>query len=154
MKRLVLTLFVMGTFSSGAFAQETQYGNCPTDPNLACQSFHGIYSVATGYCVYGMCFDMSSGNRSGIRVVAADELGSFPKTWFVWTDGLISPAPNILGCSVTSQGKKKVRVDIPEDQIRCLARLLVGTDIYVQHFASNPVSGCLAWLECTLPKVP
>ena len=122
------------------------YGGCPTDLDATCRSFHGPYSVATGSCAYEACFEMAYGRE--VRVVAADELGDFPKTWFAWHEGTMAPAGGIV-CGLTEEGKKKTRVEIPVDQFRCKVDLTTSERVYHEHFASNPTSGCLGWLECT-----
>jgi hypothetical protein len=146
--------------ASVALSQPTQdYGGCPTPPEVVCGLLHShaVGLVATGYCVYGQCFEMSYGER--VRVVAADGLGPFPKTWFVWpdkhsTDQLTNTYPGDQ-CSLTIQ-RNKTRVDIPDSNPipRCKAELKVGPYLYHEHFASNPASGCLAWLECRETIVP
>lgn len=127
------------------------YGNCPTNADQVCVAYHGVGALAMAYCTYEGCFDVNDG--AAIRIVAGDDEGPFPRTWFAWPESVVTPA-GILPCAVRQQGKKKFRLDIPEPDPRCAAKLQFGGDTYVQHFVSNPATGCLAWLECRLPTAP
>ncbi len=126
-----------------------EYGNCPEDPNAVCSYFHGGGAEATGVCTYGECFDMSYGEAA--RVVAADELGAFPSTFFLWTEGADPVGTFHFPCVLTKQGQKKTRVQLPEGSPLCAASLQLGTYSYYEHFSSDPQVGCLAWLECKVP---
>jgi hypothetical protein len=132
---------------------DSPYSNCgmplPLDATFACRLYHpnAIGVVGTGYCVGEKCFEMSIGEVT--RVVAADGLGDFPRTWFVWqTAGQVVDTYPGINCILQEQGKKKTRVDLPDGQFRCKTELPIGSYLYHEHFASNPPTGCLAWLEC------
>jgi hypothetical protein len=137
-----------------AFAPAFSYGTPGCFPGWTatqvCQLFEGPSATATAYCMYGECFEMNYGEL--VRVVAADERGEYPRTWFAWGDATLEGigAP---GCVLT-QERKKTRVEIPADDIRCKARATVGTNTYHEHFASDPTKQCLGWLECKVPVVP
>jgi hypothetical protein len=128
-------------------AKPAVYGNCPTDGDALCRLYHGVESRATRWCTYDTCFEMNYGDE--IRVVAADERGDFPRTWFTWSEERLTHLPGTpYPCDLTREGKTKTRVEIPEPGFRCTAALSTGEDLYHEHFASNPTSGCLAWIEC------
>jgi hypothetical protein len=80
-----------------------------------------------------------------VRIVAADELGNFPKRWFAWTNG--QAITTGFGCALTKSGNK-IRVEIPAALSRCSFDLFTNGYVYHEHFGSNPESGCLVWLEC------
>lgn len=120
----------------------TSYGPCP-DPVLYCSAVHPG-SEASAYCAFDACFEMTVSDE--LRMVAADEQGLFPRTFFVWTDRPLTAAD----CVLTKSGKK-IRVELPAGATRCRADLSSGEYVYFEHFASNPTSGCLGWLECRLP---
>lgn len=129
---------------------DVPYGNCPTveEGQLLCKAYHGDEAVLNSYCTYEACFEMSYGEE--VRVVAADELGAFPRTWFVWGMG---DDISYSSCYLTSQ-THKTRIEIPPDKIppRCRISLEFPEFHYGEHFVSNPTNGCLGWLECKLPK--
>lgn len=114
-----------------------------------CQYFHGPSSTATAYCLYGDCFEMTNGEA--VRVVAADERDEYPGTWFTWGDCTLTTAFATEPCLLTQEGKKKTRIEIPTGATRCLTSAVLGSHRYFEHFASNPISQCLGWLECKMP---
>ena len=149
----LLVLLVLGVLTVQAFtfskkeantttlASAQSYGHCP-DPAVVCELFHPG-SILTGFCEDGACFEMSYGSE--LRLVAADDLGPFPKIWFAWPQGSMNgsgPFP----CNVTQQNKNKTVVEIPA--LRCQADLVTDNATYHEHFASNPNTGCLGWVEC------
>ncbi len=162
MKRAILAIFVFSALASLLFlpqmptqkvlaapvdTQPALYGGC-APPNYYCQLFHPGTEV-TGFCAYESCFEMSYGAES--RVVAADESGDYPKKFFVWHDGEMTPPPaGWISCELTNQ-RHKTRTEIPEDQIRCTADLRTTENLYHEHFASNPANRCLGWVECKEP---
>jgi hypothetical protein len=118
---------------------------CPT-PQDYCATHHAG-SIATASCEYGACFEMQSGRE--VRVVAADERGIYPRTWFIWPDKDSAITPGFTSCILTEQGNK-IRADIQDGFYVCRIELhnySSGT-IYHEHFASNPFSPCMGWLEC------
>jgi hypothetical protein len=126
-----------------------QYQNCPpaeAAPAL-CELFHpeAVAIEATAFCIYADCFEMSYGEAT--RVVAADELGAFPKMWFAWTKAEMVAQAGDPPC-VLSQRGNKTRAEIPDGAIRCRADITFGDYVYHEHFASDHFTGCLAWLEC------
>lgn len=128
---------------------DVAYRNCPTPATAgaACRAFHGENSVFTGsYCAYEGCFQISYG--TGLRLVAADELGPFPRQWNAWLDG------TVVGgyCNLVSRNKL-THVLIPDGLTKCTVNLGVNGQVYHEHFASNPTLGCLGWMECTEPPV-
>lgn len=123
---------------------DVTYGGCPPSPQEYCAAFHSG-STALSWCTFEACFEMSYGGE--IRVVAADELGPFPRTWFVWGWGDLLYA----SCTLTPK-QHKTRVEIPDGRTNCRFQLEIGDYWYHEHFASNPTSGCLAWLECGQDK--
>lgn len=129
-----------------AASEQPPYQSCPI-PQNACSLFHPG-SKATHSCAFGACFEMNLGDT--VRTVAADELGPYPGLWFLWTEATVLGSPS---CVLTSQGKTKVRIAFPDGIYRC--RVDVETDDYFffEHYASNPYTGCLGWVECRLPKV-
>jgi hypothetical protein len=144
MKRIFLMIFVFGVLALYVFApqrlQAQTYANCPTDADAVCRLYHGAYSHATGYCVYEACFEISKGAE--VKVVAADELGDFPKLWLVWHEGTMTPHSCVL-----REQRRKTKVQIPGD--KCYADLDINGRLYHEHFASNETTKCLGWVECT-----
>jgi hypothetical protein len=134
------------------FTPALSYGSPGCFPGLTatqvCQALDGPSATATGYCLYDDCFEITYGEL--VKVVAADEQGEFPSTWFAWGDATLT-ATGLGQCLLQQEGKKKTRVDIPADKIRCKAVATVGDYLYNEHFASNPASQCLGWIECKLP---
>lgn len=122
------------------------YASCPWDPPafaaLSCATYHPG-STMTAYCALGACFEMTYGDE--VRLVAADELGAFPKVWFAWHEGVIAPSAGLTPCVLTNRGNK-TRLEIPV--IRCAVALTTAEHLYYLHFASNPTNGCLGWVEC------
>jgi hypothetical protein len=108
----------------------------------------GASATPTGYCLYGDCFEVTSGEL--VKVVAADEEGEFPSTWFAWGDATLTGAGN-PACLLKQEGKKKTRVEIPAGYIRCKAVATVGAYTYSEHFASRAETQCLGWIECKVP---
>lgn len=153
---LVLLIFVVvGAPAGGQNAtkldinehiQQIQSGPCP-DPYTYCAMAHPG-SIPTGYCAYGACFEMSYGGE--VRVVAADDSGDFPRKWFIWHKDLIKSVGG--SCTSTFQNKNKIRVDIPEERIKCRLDWETSEYLYHEHFASNPATGCLGWVECREPR--
>jgi hypothetical protein len=122
---------------------DVPYGGCPTDAQATCNLHHPLVETTpTAWCQYEACFEMSYGEE--VKVVAADELGAFPKMWHVWHEGTMEPAGS-SPCLLTRRGSK-TNVEFPGN--RCRADLTIGENLYYEHFASNPTNGCLAWLEC------
>lgn len=144
--RLVPTSLAPGTsavttgFEGGYSAS---YGKCPT-AEQACGIYHPG-SEPTAYCSFQQCFEMNYGSEA--RVVAADEQGSFPRTLFVWHKGEMSPIAELIPCVMTQSGHK-TRLDILDGEIKCAAALSTSEHLYYEHFASNPATGCLGWVEC------
>lgn len=89
-----------------------------------------------------------------VKVVAADEQGEFPRTWFAWGDGSLTATVGSPPCLLKPEGKKKTRVEIPAGYERCLASASVGLDTYYEHFAAVPTAQCLGWVECKVPAAP
>jgi hypothetical protein len=157
----LVLIMVIGAFGCGEEAKaplsvlgpalnQVQYGSCATTtPQEGCDSYHPG-SVATAFCEGEACFDMSYGQE--LRVVAADESGDFPRTWFAWHKGNMTPAGG-FACGLRASGNK-TRVEIPVDPPRCSADLQTNEYLYHEHFVSNPSTGCLAWLECREPPEP
>jgi hypothetical protein len=144
MKRILLTICVFGAFASYGFAQ-----GCP-DPIDFCTKAHGPKSSATKFCANEACFYVNCGGESEIRVVAEDESGDFPRTWFVWHKGEMAPA-GTFQCELkkkqpASHGKTPVK--IPDTSVKCRADLNTNGHVYHEHFVSNPATKCLGWVEC------
>lgn len=141
----LLATFLVVLFSSGLVMPV--YGGCPASPELFCQYYHPG-SIMTGLCYYSDCFDMSYGEEA--RLVAADEEGLFPKTWKVWHSGTLSPEPDSIQCEVETSGNKS-KVTFPGESVVCAVNLYTSEHVYHWHFASNPASECLGWVECQEP---
>ena len=140
---IVLAALFIVVVGAPASAEDTyEYGVCP-DGNQACSLFHPG-SVMTSFCLFRDCFEMSYADEG--RVVAADELGFFPKTWFAWNSGTLTPGAGI-SCNLAKSGNK-TRIEIPAGQSKCSADLTTLEHLYHWHIVSNPTTGCLAWLEC------
>lgn len=140
MKFFARMLLVLCAFTSYTF------GQCP-DPQQTCKLFHGPNAVATAYCSGATCSEMNYGESLRLHVIG-DYL-DFPDVWFVWPDGELVTPPAGISCSMRDNGNK-TRVQIPENQNRCLVRHQTDNHLYAEHFVSNPASGCVAWLECKL----
>ena len=125
----------------------TSYAGCPADEVAFCAAFH-LGSEPIAWCTYEGCFEMTAAEE--VRVVAADEQGLFPRTFFVWTDHSLAPTA-LEGCVLTKKGHK-TRVDLPDGGTRCAASLTTSEYVYFEHFASNPASGCLGWIECRVSR--
>lgn len=132
-----------GAVAEPRWALDASYGGCPIDEQATCTLYHPG-STVSGYCAYGACFEMSHGEA--IRVVAADELGAYPKVWFAWHQGMVTPTGS-PACVMTQRGNK-TRVEIPAPNQRCSMDLTTDGYVYHELFASNTSRGCLAWLEC------
>jgi hypothetical protein len=126
------------------------YASCPFVEHpevlmaLTCSTYHPG-STVTGGCGSGVCFEMSFGGE--LRMVAADEHGVFPGTWFAWHEGVIGQPSGLIPCIVTTNGKK-TRLEIPIPGVRCAVTLTTAEHVYVEHIASDPISGCFGWVEC------
>ena len=120
------------------------YGQCPLE---YCSLAHPG-SETSAYCTYEGCFEMTYSPE--LRVVAADEQGPFPRTFFVWTDRSLTPS-GAIPCILTERGTK-IRVDLPAGATRCRADVTTDEYLYFEHFSSNPRSGCLGWVECREPR--
>jgi len=122
------------------------YEACPLAPAdlaaAACTYHPG--SAVNAYCPGGECFKMNYGGEA--RLVAADELGVFPKTFFAWHEGATTPV-GLNACLVRERGNK-TRIDIPAELSRCVLRLTTAQHLYYWHFVSNPSNGCMGWAEC------
>jgi hypothetical protein len=129
------------------------YGGCPT-PEQVCTGFHADEgAVPTGWCAYGDCFGMTAHGEfrraaEEIKVIAGDELGAFPEMWFGWHDGTLWPPEGFsFPCVLTDSGNK-TRITYPEGANKCIAVLETSQHFSYEHFVSNPVTGCLGWVEC------
>jgi len=127
---------------------DVPYGNCPTVEQAQFLCYLHESAVLTSYCTYEACFEMSYGEE--VSVVAADELGAFPRTWFMWGMGY---DVSYSSCSLTLK-QHKTRIEIPLDPSFCYVSLEFPEFNYSEHFASDPASGCLGWFECKKPKAP
>ena len=162
MKRPILAIFVFVALASLLFLPQipTQkalaastlpngaYGNCP-NPYTFCHFYHPE-SEMTGFCGYEACFEINSSADGVSAVRAADDSGDFPKTWSVWHEGTLEPA-GTYPCLLTGK-ENKSRVHIRDEYVppKCRVDLLTndGHYKYHEHFASNPSTGCLGWVEC------
>lgn len=121
-----------------------QAQGCP-DPQYICTHYHPG-SVATNYCGYAECFQMNYGTE--MRVTAVDEQGLFPRTWHAWHSGsLVTP----MNCDTKRSGNK-TKLTIPDPGVRYICMVtqqMSDGRLYYHHFASNPNSGCLGWVECS-----
>ncbi len=167
MKRVLLMVLAFGALASYAFAprvpahafQYSVYSDCgglgSLTPTQACQLYHPYAPglLGTAYCLGDDCFYMSYGER--IRVVAADELGDFPQTWFVWTragEDLVNTGGSeeclLSGNANNTWDHNRINIPPENTRHRCKAELETGGYLYHEHFASNPTTRCLGWLEC------
>ena len=142
--------------SSTLLQQSLDYypGCWTTDGQLACNVYHGWgNTLNTASCLYEECFEMT--RSIDVRVVAADERGDFPATWFAWHAGvLVSGLDPTADKCILSQNGNKTRVEFEPGKTRCGARLMTEQSQYFEHFGSNPATGCLAWVECKVLSVP
>ena len=141
MKRVALTILVLGAFASCAFA------GCPPAA-LICSYYHPG-SIVTGSCEGDQCLEVNYGG--GIKVVAGDDSGDFPRMWFAWHEGTMTLPQGLVPCELREKQLKKsvkTRLEIPEGGARCSVDVMVGEHLYYEHFASNPTSQCLGWVEC------
>ena len=154
---LLVAVAACGGDLQGSVVGETEqaaYGGCPTPDrwDAVCRSYEGPTSVATAGCGYEDLFGRCYGVRVSVR--AADDQGEWPKTFFVWNAGSVTTKKS---CTLMEHAKTDwILMKIPEDRIKCKT-LLTFTDglqktTYAEHFASNPESRCLGWLECTAPN--
>ena len=120
-----------------------EYGGCPTDPQQLCEpNFPG--SVATAFCAYNQCFEMSYAEEA--RLTTADDQGLFPRTWLAWHSGDLTsgdPSP----CVIEERGNKS-KIHLVSELPSCHVTLETSEHLYHWLFASNPVAGCLGWIEC------
>lgn len=137
----------VGVLVTGAnHAHGQTYGNCP-DPQLVCTTYHEN-SIATASCGYEACFEMNYGES--IRLTVADDEGPFPQNWHVWHTAMVYSA----SCLLTQSGSSaKTKLGIPGSPSlpRCYLTVQTSEHTYFEHFASNPLTGCLGWVECRAP---
>jgi hypothetical protein len=153
MKRILLTILAFGAFACYAFAQ-----GCP-NPVTFCSGAHPGSSV-TGQCGNEECFGIveSKIDGSGIRIVAGDD-GDFPRRWFAWHKGTMTPA-GTFKCGLEEK-QQRTFVKIPptvntpttivKHNRRCRADLDINGQLYHEHFVSNPDTKCVGWVECKEP---
>ena len=149
MKHIVLTIFVFGALASYAFAQAPQPyqgSKCPPPVPWCPKQGQG---TTTAYCANQDCFDVNVSSESEIKVVADDESGDFPKTWFVWHKGVMTQAGS-SPCDFKKKSKShgKTPVNIPDT--KCRVDVKTNGHLYHEHFLSNPdpTKKCLGWVEC------
>ena len=124
------------------------FGACPPDPDAVCRAYHGQYAVWTGGgCAYGECFEMSYAEAARAHTMGDETL--FPRQFFVWTVGTPNPE-GMFPCLIEKNGGKW-RTELPPQSNICRMDITVSGQVYFEHFVSNPPSGCLGWVECTVP---
>jgi len=143
MQRL-FTAFVFGSLPLVAFAQ----GSCP-DPVWACHYFNGSTATPTGGCLFAECFDMSYSEASRAIAVGGDET-LFTKKFHLWTSGT-NAVPVGTACTADASGNKW-KIALGPTAVKCQVAVSTPDAVYYEHFVSNPTTGCLAWLECKVPR--
>jgi len=122
---------------------EDIYGNCP-NPQDVCDTFDPG-SIAVEAYGYEENFERCDGEEITIKAIGHDD---FPQTWFVWHEGTMTPSGD-FECILTPFGKKTTLLEIPvSGYFICKAILETSNHKYHIHFASNPNSGCLGWVQC------
>jgi hypothetical protein len=121
---------------------------CP-NPASFCIAAHGPAATVSGGCAYADCFDMSYSEVSRAIAVGGDET-LFPTRFHLWTSGPFIPSSVGFACGVQPSGNK-LKIEILPPDTKCAGRVPMGDYVFYEHFASNPASGCLAWLECKAP---
>ncbi|WP_185244765.1 hypothetical protein [Citrifermentans bremense] len=141
MKVIISFVFCVYFMLAGVLA----FAACP-DPQLVCQIYHPG-STMTGYCAYADCFDMSYGEE--VRLVAGDDEGLFPRRWKMWNKHAADITQwGDFPCNIEPNGSK-TKIWIPEGDTKCSVKLnSSNSSIFYEHFAANPLSGCLGWVEC------
>ncbi len=180
MKRVCLLVFLVVALAS--YAQEPTYLNCanppgpipdkePTQQELtkACEKYHDpaktLGLVGTAVCFGEDCFTKHQGR--GITVVAEGKPGDFPNTWLASVekggklDVTTYKCEGCDQCALPEQPAravgKGVQVALSDKNAhprRCKAERVLGEHLYHEHFASNPATKCLAWLECREDNIP
>lgn len=172
MKRVLVLIFVVGALASYAFAphtsvlafQDVTYTDCGPAPGpipekeltgkdvtAMCKAFHPN-AVGTAYCLGGDCFKEHDGQH--VSVAAENSGEKFPKIWFAWVKkGELTDSYPGDKCVLPPEGKrsgKGVRIEIPATKRRCKTELVLGNQLFHEHFASNPDPSrrCLVWMEC------
>lgn len=161
MKRILLMTVAFSAIGANAVGphttavqafQDATYGDCgfsTSDLTAACRFYHpsSVGLVGTAYCLGEDCFDMNYGDH--IRVVAGDDSGAFPDKWFAWPDEapLDNTYPGIPCLLDQNKNTTKTQITFP-GTYRCKAEQRIAPFLYHEHFASNPMTRCLGWLEC------
>lgn len=164
MKRILLTILVLGALASYAFAQAPPPSpGCPIPENY-CPAVH--QGTTTAFCGYEQCKKGVTSEASGIKVEAPSGEG-FPMVWFVSSTGKLKAGNFTFKCELVEQ-KDRTLVRIPrvvnipatanapaktvKDNIKCGVDLDIGDgQVYHEHFVSNPEKQCLGWVECQQP---
>lgn len=118
---------------------------CPS-PDVICAYFNPG-SVMTAYCEGDDSFEMNF--AESVRLVATDDRGDFPRVWNLWT--YFDEEVSAIGCDLRdnpgNNGKYKMTITGEYGPI-CRVDVSAGDYMYYNHFAANPDSGCLGWVEC------
>ena len=140
-----------------AMPAAAQGSDCP-EAQQVCSLYHPG-SLAMGGCEGPLCFNRSYAEAA--NAVAADDHGFFPKVWNLWTPGEVIVGSYLQNCEVEANGSSgnenktiyKFKMLIPEqfDWPVCGLSIKLPGFIYHEHFGSNPLSGCLGWVECREP---
>ena len=119
-----------------------EYGGCPSNPQQLCELDYPD-RIATAFCAYNQCFEMSYAEEA--RLTTADDQGLFPRTWLAWHSGDFDASAST--CVIEERGNKS-KIHVPSEPPSCVATLETSEHLDHWLFASNPVAGCLGWIEC------
>jgi hypothetical protein len=120
---------------------------CPT-AEQTCTIFPpaiGMSCVPSGdsyACAYEDCL----GKNTGAEITLVPG-GAYPGLWVARTDGSFEDHPGALNCLRTDLPRGTSLIAFPEE-LHCAALLVTETNVYLEFFASNPLSECYGWVEC------
>jgi hypothetical protein len=131
---------------------------------------HKGWIGSTGSCSGGACFQSpytcQQINDGLGKKVTADATGAihFPNTWSIKLgsratlkfSSCASPSTSDVGSDFQGDVKVTISDPISDPQTRCYLSFetLDSSLIYHEHFAANPNSRCLGWVECKELEAP
>lgn len=118
-------------------------GQCP-DPELVCPFFGPLVGLECTYegaaCEGKDCKGANLGEE--FKVVPT---GRYYNKWIIMHEGAEDVTGYTYPCGLTEYpGVTHLELD----DTKCAFTLVTETGLYMEHFASNPDTGCFGWIEC------